>query len=183
MPVAGSPIFDRATRCRGAVGKVGTYQDSRGRKGPSPATRSDLPRGAGRRRGSHDRQLLAREPVSTGGGFGAEVRDATERRVDYLAGEGLARRQGQRVVFARATSSLRRGSESLMPLQRSSRTRQAWHTDRLATASTSPGPFGKGCRLRQVASPMIDQGLGFRLVPWKGACCVDFSAKNRDLSQ
>jgi Protein of unknown function (DUF3363) len=37
-----------------------------------------------------DRQLLAREPVPTGG-FGAEVRDAMERPVDDLASEGLAR--------------------------------------------------------------------------------------------
>jgi hypothetical protein len=39
--------------------------------------------------------------VSTGGGSGPQLRDATERRVDYLAGEGLARPQGQRVAFTR----------------------------------------------------------------------------------
>ena len=48
-----------------------------------------------------DRQLLAREPATGGGGFGAEVREAMDRRVDHLVEEGLARRQGQRVVFAR----------------------------------------------------------------------------------
>ena len=39
-------------------------------------------------------------PLS-GGGFGAEVREAMDRRVDHLVEEGLARRQGQRVIFAR----------------------------------------------------------------------------------
>jgi len=33
--------------------------------------------------------------------FGAEVRDAMDRRTEHLAGEGLVRRQGQRVNFAR----------------------------------------------------------------------------------
>jgi len=48
-----------------------------------------------------DRQLLAREPVTGGGEFGAEVREAMGRRVDHLVEEGLAHRQGQRVIFAR----------------------------------------------------------------------------------
>ena len=33
--------------------------------------------------------------------FGAEVRQALERRAEHLVAEGLARRQGQRVTFAR----------------------------------------------------------------------------------
>ena len=32
-----------------------------------------------------DRQLLAQEPALSGGGFGAEVREAMDRRVDHLA--------------------------------------------------------------------------------------------------
>jgi len=47
-----------------------------------------------------DRQLLAREPVGTGGGFGVEVRDAMHRRVEHLAGEGLA--AGRAAVILRA---------------------------------------------------------------------------------
>jgi hypothetical protein len=46
-----------------------------------------------------DRQLLVREPAVTGsGGFGIEVRDAM---AEHLTDEGLAGRQGQRVLFAR----------------------------------------------------------------------------------
>ena len=48
-----------------------------------------------------DRQLLAKESALSGGGFGAEVRDAMDRRVDHLVDEHFARRQGQRVIFAR----------------------------------------------------------------------------------
>ena len=44
---------------------------------------------------------LAKDSSLSGGGFGAEVREAMDRRVDHLVEEGLARRQGQRVIFAR----------------------------------------------------------------------------------
>jgi Protein of unknown function (DUF3363) len=79
------------------------YEDVNGRRRLSLAKRSDLPVEAQVTvQGATwiDRQLLAREPAASGAGFGAEVRDAMARRVD-LAGEGLARRHGQRIVFAR----------------------------------------------------------------------------------
>jgi len=42
-------------------------------------------------------------------GFGADVRDVMERRADHLASAGLARRHGQRIIFARdLTEALRR---------------------------------------------------------------------------
>src|SRR3546814_4961471 len=47
-----------------------------------------------------DRQLVAREPVTTGSGFGLEVRDAMEARAQHLEVQGLARRQGQRLILA-----------------------------------------------------------------------------------
>ena len=81
-----------------------TYEDAQGRKRLSLAIRSDLSlQQQVTASGATwlDRQLLAREPIATGGGFGAEVRDAMDRRIDHLVGEGLARRQGQRVIFAR----------------------------------------------------------------------------------
>ena len=37
----------------------------------------------------------------SGGGFGAEVREAMDRRIDHLVEQDLARRQGRRVIFAR----------------------------------------------------------------------------------
>ncbi len=50
---------------------------------------------------SIDRQILARKSATSGGGFGPEGRDAMERRADHLIEEGLARRMGQMIVFAR----------------------------------------------------------------------------------
>ena len=48
-----------------------------------------------------DRELVGREktPLATAG-FGAEVREALDRRTDHLIGEGLATRRGRQVMFA-----------------------------------------------------------------------------------
>ncbi|HUO11674.1 MAG TPA: DUF3363 domain-containing protein, partial [Caulobacteraceae bacterium] len=49
-----------------------------------------------------DRQLVSVSPSKlSSAGFGAEVKDALSRRVDHLVGNRLARREGERVVFAR----------------------------------------------------------------------------------
>src|SRR3546814_17833096 len=45
--------------------------------------------------------LIAREPVATGSGFGADIRDAMEARARELEAAGLARRQGSGFRFER----------------------------------------------------------------------------------
>ena len=72
--------------------------------GLSLATRSDFPLEAQISASGAtwiDRQLLARQPATSGNAFGVEVREAMDRHVNHLVEGGLARRQGQRVVFAR----------------------------------------------------------------------------------
>ena len=88
----------------GAVVEMRAYEDGQGRKRSSLATRSDLTIEAQvTARGATwiDRQLLAKEAALSGSGFGTEVRQAMDGRIEHLAGEGLARRQGQQVIFAR----------------------------------------------------------------------------------
>jgi hypothetical protein len=49
-----------------------------------------------------DRQLVSRERVSLSeAGFGRDVRQALEARIDHLAAEGLTRREGQGAIFTR----------------------------------------------------------------------------------
>src|ERR1700730_13203942 len=49
-----------------------------------------------------DHRLVERDPMPLAmGGFGREARDAIQARAEHLAGEGLARRQGQRVIMQR----------------------------------------------------------------------------------
>src|SRR6185312_10788167 len=95
-----------------AIVEARSYDDANGHRRLSLATRSDLSIEAQTTASGAtwlDRRLLAKDAPLSGGGFGAEVRDAMEARIDHLAQEGLARRQGQRVVFARdLLSTLRR---------------------------------------------------------------------------
>ena len=88
----------------GAIVEARSYDDAQGRKRLSLANRSDLSIEAQVTAPGAtwiDRQLLARDSIVASSGFGSEVREAMDRRVDYLASEGLARRQGARVIFAR----------------------------------------------------------------------------------
>jgi hypothetical protein len=49
-----------------------------------------------------DRQLVSRDRVSPSeAGFGREVREALQARIDHLAAGRLARRQGEGVTFTR----------------------------------------------------------------------------------
>ena len=155
----------------GAIVEVRSYKDASRRQRLSLATRSDLSideqvvaSGAT----WLDRQLVAGEPIATAGGFGAEVRDAMDRRVGHLIERGLAAREGQRITSARDLLNTLR--------------RRELHSA-IATLSAETGlvhkPFGKGERIagtyRQrviLASgrfAMIDDGLGFQLVPWRPA--------------
>ena len=77
---------------------------SRSGRWPSLRVLSDLPLGAQvTANGASwlDRELVGREKSALAPtGFGAEVRDALERRIDYLIEENLAARRGRQVVFA-----------------------------------------------------------------------------------
>ena len=88
----------------GAIVETRAYDDADGRKRLSLATRSDLAIEAQVSAPGAtwlDRQLLAKESALSSGGFGAEVREAMDRRIDHLVEQDLARRQGERVIFAR----------------------------------------------------------------------------------
>jgi len=155
----------------GAVVEARIFEDGLGRKRLSLATRSDLAIEAQVTAGGAtwiDRQLLAREPATTGGGFGVEVREAMQRRVDHLAGEGLARRQGQRVIFARdLLSTLRRRELDAATSRLTTETGLAHHPS--AEGDLVAGIYRRRVTLASGRFAMIDDGLGFQLVPWRPA--------------
>ena len=156
----------------GAIVEARRYEDANGRKRLSLATRSDFnlqqqitAPGAT----WLDRQLLAREPAATGaGGFGAEVRDAMERRVEYLAGEGLARRQGQRALFARDLLNTLRNRELEVTAGKISAETGLMYR-RSAEGEHVAGIYRQRATLSSGRFAMIDDGLGFQLVPWRPA--------------
>ena len=155
----------------GAIVEARAYEDAGGRKRLSLATRSDFTIEAQITASGAtwiDRQLLAREPATGGGGFGAEVREAMDRRVDHLIEEGLARRQGQRVVFARdLLDTLRRRELDGVSSKLAAETGLAHRPS--AEGEHVAGVYRQRVTLASGRFAMIDDGLGFQLVPWRPA--------------
>ena len=155
----------------GAIVETRAYEDANGRQRLSLATRSDLTietqisaPGAT----WIDRQLLAKDPALSGGGFGAEVREAMDRRIDHLARNGMAERQGQRVVFARdLINTLRRQELDGIASKLSAETGLAHRPS--AEGEHVSGTYRQRVTLSSGRFAMIDDGMGFQLVPWRPA--------------
>ena len=153
----------------GAIVEARAYEDASGQKRLSLATRSDFDLEAQVTASGAtwlDRQLLAREPLANNSGFGAEVREAMERRVDHLVEEGLARRQGQRVVFARdLLDTLRRReldqASSNLAVEIGLPHRPSTEGEHVAGVYRQRVMFASG------RFAIIDDGFGFQLVPWR----------------
>lgn len=114
-----------------------------------------------------DRQLVGRGPEAlAAGGFGEEVRRAMDQRIDHLADRGLARRSGQRVLFARDLLETLRARDLDAAARRLESQTGAPHTP-----TDSEGRIGGVYRQRLVLASgrfaVIDDGLGFTLVPWR----------------
>ena len=155
----------------GAIVEARSYDDSNGRRRLSLAARSDLSIEAQVAASGAtwlDRQLLAKDQPLSGGGFGAEVRQAMEARVDHLAVEGFAHRQGQRVIFARdLLATLRRRELDDAATKLSAETGLAYQ--RAAEGERVSGVYRQRVTLAAGRFAMIDDGLGFQLVPWRPA--------------
>lgn len=155
----------------GAIVEARAYDDANGRRRLSLATRSDLSVEAQVTASGAtwlDRQILAKDAPLSGGGFGAEARDAMEARIDHLAEEGLARRQGQRVVFARdLLATLRRRELEDAAAKLSAETGLAYHP--AAEGEHVSGVYRQRVTLASGRFAMIDDGLSFQLVPWRPA--------------
>jgi hypothetical protein len=116
-----------------------------------------------------DYQLVARERTTlASGGFGAEVREALGARIEYLTQQGFARRQGQRVIFANdLLGTLRRRELDEVTAQVASQTGLS-HRPPTEGDSVS-GTYSRRLNLASGRFAMIDDGLGFSLVPWRPA--------------
>ncbi len=156
----------------GAIVEARPFTGHDGQRHLSLAVRSDLPLEAQISSAGAtwlDRTLLAREPAPlAGGGFGAEVSEALDRRTDHLAAEGLARRQGPRAAFARdLLKTLRRRELDAVAGRLSAGTGLARQT--AAEGEHVAGVYRQRLQLASGRFAMIDNGLGFELVPWKPA--------------
>jgi hypothetical protein len=153
----------------GSIVELRRFKDAMGRERTAIAVRSDLPLAAQvEATGATwlDRQLLARQPTSlSSGGFGFEVQQAMNARVEHLIIENLARQEGQRIVFVRdLLDTLRRreldqaaarvAADSGLPYRPA------------AEGDVISGVYRQRLNIASGRFAMIDDGLGFSLVPW-----------------
>jgi type IV secretory pathway VirD2 relaxase len=155
----------------GAIVETRAYDDAAGRKRLSLATRSDFPIEVQTSSSGAtwlDRQLLAKESVLSDGGFGAEVREAMDRRIDHLVEQKLARRHGRWVIFARdLLNTLRQRELDAAAANLSAETGLSHRPS--AEGEHVSGVYRRRVTLASDRFAMIDDGMGFRLVPWRPA--------------
>ncbi|MHB2266299.1 relaxase/mobilization nuclease domain-containing protein [Aliihoeflea sp. 2WW] len=152
----------------GSIVELRRYEDRDGRTRTALAVRADLSiEQQTTATGSTwlDRQNIARDPVDLGGGFGLEVKQAMEARADHLAAEGLARREGTRMVFARNLLATLRERE-LDALGQKLAAETGTPFQKSAAGEYVAGTYRQRFALASGRFAMIDDGLGFKLVPW-----------------
>jgi hypothetical protein len=155
----------------GAVVESRAYEDEKGRKRLALAIRSDLPIEAQIRAPGAtwiDRQLLTRDPPIGNTGFGADVRAAMSNRIDHLVEEGLVRRQGRRVLFARDLLTTLRHRELDGTAAKLAAEHGLAHQP-LVEGQPVSGIYRRRVTLATGRFAMIGDGLGFQLVLWRPA--------------
>lgn len=153
----------------GSIVELRKFDDAQGRRRVALAVRSDLDiEGQVHAAGATwlDRQAIARDPVALGGGgFGADVRDAMNRRAEHLVGQGLADRQSRGVSFTRGLIDTLRQRE-IEALGQKLATDTGRPFTKVGTGEYVAGTYRQRFALASGRFAMIDDGLGFQLVPW-----------------
>ena len=112
-------------------------------------------------------QQLIRESVGIGNqGFGREVREALRQRSDFLVEQGLAERRGQRVVLARNLLATLRGRDIETAARFIAAETGLAHRV-VVDGERITGVFRRNVQLASGQFAMLDDGMGFSLVPWK----------------
>ena len=153
----------------GSIVELRRFDDAQGQRRVAIAVRSDLDIDRQITASGAtwlDRQNIAREPAALSeGGFGAEVRHALERRANHLVGQGFGERHGQRVTFTRnLIDTLRRLELEALGEKLSGETGQPFN--RAASGEYIAGSYRQRFTLASGRFAMLDDGLGFQLVPW-----------------
>ncbi|WP_244409654.1 relaxase/mobilization nuclease domain-containing protein [Methylorubrum populi] len=153
----------------GSIVELRRFDDARGQRRVAIAVRSDLDIDRQITASGAtwlDRQNIARGPVALSeGGFGAEVRQARERRAEHLVDQGLGERHGQSITFTRSLiDTLRRRELEALGEKVAAETGQPF--TRAASGEYVAGSYRQRFTLASGRFAMIDDGLGFQLVPW-----------------
>lgn len=155
----------------GAIVELRSWEGDDGKVRASLICRSDLPldrlvtaNGAT----WIDRQLLSSDAAHANSGFGAEIEQARINRAAFLEKEGLARRQGSRFILARNLLDTLRERELAGAADAiTARTGLPRHATQEGDAVS--GTYRQRVTLASGRFAMIDDGMGFALVPWRPA--------------
>jgi type IV secretory pathway VirD2 relaxase len=99
-------------------------------------------------------------------GFGNEVKGALQQRADFLIEQGLAERNGQRVSLARNLLATLRGRDLTKAAMDIAVETGLAHRP-LADGQRVAGIYRRSVMLASGRYAMLDDGIGFSLVPWK----------------
>ncbi|ADV00605.1 relaxase/mobilization nuclease and DUF3363 domain-containing protein [Alicycliphilus denitrificans] len=113
-----------------------------------------------------DQQLIGGGLGLGGLGFGSEVKDALQKRVDFLAEQGLVERRGQRVILARNLLNTLRSRE-LAQVAKDIAAETGLEHRPVADGRRVAGIYRRSVMLASGRYAMLDDGMGFSLVPWK----------------
>lgn len=155
----------------GAIVETRSWQDARGNARLSLATRSDMTLAQQVPAPGAtwlDRQLIARTPIACGDGFGREITQALDARARHLEGVGLAQRRGTGFLFAQGLIATLRGNDLAQAADVIARRTGLAHRPS-ASGDNVSGVYRERVTLASGRFAMIDDGLGFQLVPWRPA--------------
>ena len=167
--VAFASLEDTGDARPGAIVELRAFVGDRGQSVRQLATRSDLALAAQVEADGAtwlDRQMIHRGDLAGRGGFAQEVRAAMARRGQVLVDRGLARRFGERVVLAPGVlETLRRRDLAAAGARLATETGLV--AKDLAAGEAVAGVYRRRLDLASGRFAMIDDGLGFQLVPWR----------------
>ena len=99
-------------------------------------------------------------------GFGSEARQAMQQRADFLAEQGLAERRGQRIILARNLLGTLRNRELAQAAKDIAAETGLAHRP-AADGQRVAGIYRRSVMLASGRYAMLDDGMGFSLVPWR----------------
>jgi len=99
-------------------------------------------------------------------GFGSETKQAMQQRADFLEEQGLAQRRGQRVILARNLLGTLRNRELAQAAKGIAAETGLEHRP-VADGQRVAGIYRRSVMLASGRYAMLDDGMGFSLVPWR----------------
>lgn len=163
------PDLEAAADSRpGSIVELRRFQDRQGQQRMMLAVRSDLDIEAQVTSPGAtwlDHRNLSGDRGALGDGFGAQVKKALDDRAQHLVEEGLAWRQGRRITFASDLLKTLKARDLEAAAERLSSELGLRHTPS-AQGDYVMGTVRQQVNLSSGRFAMIENGLGFQLVPW-----------------